>query len=132
VRKQLARGLGILKVAKTRWRHAGCVGTALQKVPLERQGPSIFEGIPTTRLGNGNADDFSLRLYVRVPGRRKVRMKGPFGTDEFIAAAQFALYRPAPSPTTTNGPHSAGWAFSGSVLSFRRRYYRPKALPNLH
>ena len=28
----------------------------------------------------------NIRVYVRVPGRRKVRIRAPFGTDKFIAA----------------------------------------------
>src|SRR5215469_9205069 len=27
----------------------------------------------------------NIRVYVRVPGRRKVRIRAPFGTDKFIA-----------------------------------------------
>ena len=30
----------------------------------------------------------NIRIYVRVPGRRKVRIRAPFGTDKFVAALQ--------------------------------------------
>src|SRR6516225_9077086 len=33
----------------------------------------------------------NIRVYVRVPGRRKVRIKAPFGTDEFVAAYNAAV-----------------------------------------
>ena len=33
----------------------------------------------------------NVRLYVRVPGRTKVRIRAPFGTDEFIAAYNAAI-----------------------------------------
>ena len=33
----------------------------------------------------------NIRLYVRVPGRIKVRIKAPFGTDEFVAAYNAAV-----------------------------------------
>ena len=33
----------------------------------------------------------NIRLYVRVPGRRKVRIKVPFGTEDFIAAYNTAV-----------------------------------------
>jgi integrase/recombinase XerD len=33
----------------------------------------------------------NIRVYVRVPGRRKVRIKAPFGTDEFIASYNAAV-----------------------------------------
>src|SRR5262245_1768122 len=38
----------------------------------------------TDRYGN-------IRLYVRVPGRRKVRLRAQFGTDEFLEAYTSAL-----------------------------------------
>jgi hypothetical protein len=46
----------------------------------------------------------NIRLYVRVPGRPKVRIREPFGTDEFIAASCSVGSRDgpaagAPSPT---------------------------------
>jgi integrase/recombinase XerD len=28
----------------------------------------------------------TIRIYVRVPGRRKVRIRAPFGSEEFLAA----------------------------------------------
>lgn len=33
----------------------------------------------------------NIRIYVRVPGRRKVRIRAPFGTDEFVAAYNAAV-----------------------------------------
>ena len=33
----------------------------------------------------------NIRLYVRVPGRPKVRIRVPFGTDEFITAYNVAV-----------------------------------------
>ena len=33
----------------------------------------------------------NIRLYVRIPGRPKVRIREPFGTDEFIAAYNAAV-----------------------------------------
>ena len=33
----------------------------------------------------------NVRIYVRVPGRRKVRLRAKFGTDEFLAA--YILHR---------------------------------------
>src|SRR6266436_5829038 len=33
----------------------------------------------------------NIRLYVRVPGRRKVRIRAQFGTDAFIAAYNAAV-----------------------------------------
>src|SRR5215472_5027228 len=33
----------------------------------------------------------NIRLYVRVPGRRKVRLRSKFGTDEFLAAYTTAV-----------------------------------------
>jgi len=33
----------------------------------------------------------NIRIYVRVPGRKKVRIRAPFGTDEFIAIYNAAV-----------------------------------------
>jgi hypothetical protein len=33
----------------------------------------------------------NIRLYIRLPGRPKVRIREPFGTDEFIAAYNAAV-----------------------------------------
>ena len=39
-----------------------------------------------------DVDRFSnIRVYVRVPGRRKVRIREKFGTDDFIAAYNAAV-----------------------------------------
>jgi integrase len=50
----------------------------------------------------------NIRVYVRVPGRRKVRIKAPFGTDEFIAAynAAVADYVTAPPQARETKPGS--------------------------
>jgi hypothetical protein len=33
----------------------------------------------------------NIRIYVRVPGQRKVRIRAPFGTDEFVAEYNAAV-----------------------------------------
>lgn len=43
----------------------------------------------------------NIRLYVRVPGRPKVRIKAPFGTDEFIAAYNAAVSDHVMAPRQT-------------------------------
>jgi integrase/recombinase XerD len=49
----------------------------------------------------------NVRLYVRVPGRRKVRLRAKFGTDEFInaytAAVEGHLLAPRQAPETKVG-----------------------------
>ena len=45
-----------------------------------------FKHLVEDRDRHGN-----IRLYVRVSGRRKVRIRAPFGTDEFIAAYNAAV-----------------------------------------
>jgi hypothetical protein len=39
-----------------------------------------FKYLSEDRDRHGN-----VRIYVRVPGRPKVRIRAPFGTDEFLA-----------------------------------------------
>jgi hypothetical protein len=45
-----------------------------------------FKHLVEDRDRHGN-----IRVYVRVPGRRKVRIRAPFGTDEFVAAYNAAV-----------------------------------------
>jgi integrase/recombinase XerD len=49
----------------------------------------------------------NVRLYVRVPGRRKVRLRAKFGTDGFInaytAAVEGHLLAPRQAPETKVG-----------------------------
>jgi integrase/recombinase XerD len=45
-----------------------------------------FKHLVEDRDRHGN-----IRIYVRIPGRRKVRIRAPFGTDEFIAAYSTAV-----------------------------------------
>ena len=40
----------------------------------------------------------NIRVYVRVPGRRKVRIRAPFGTDKFIAAYNAAISEHVSAP----------------------------------
>ena len=44
----------------------------------------------------------NIRLYVRVPGRPKVRIRATFGTDEFMAAYNAALSERATAPRQAN------------------------------
>jgi len=64
----------------------------------------------TDRHGN-------IRVYVRVPGRQKVRIRAPFGTDEFIAA-----YNAAVSDHVT-APPQARAAKAGSFRHVCVLYY---------
>ena len=59
----------------------------------------------------------NIRLYVRVPGRPKLRIRVPFGTDEFIAA-----YNAAVSDHIT-APHQAREAKPGSFRHLCVLYY---------
>jgi integrase len=63
----------------------------------------------------------NIRLYVRVPGRRKVRIKFPFGTDEFITA-----YNAAVSDHVA-APRQAGEAKPGSFRYLCVLYYSSPA-----
>ena len=40
----------------------------------------------------------NIRLYVRLPGRKKVRIRAPFGTDEFMAAYNAAVSEHVTAP----------------------------------
>ncbi len=40
----------------------------------------------------------NIRVYVRVPGRRKVRIRAPFGTDKLIAAYNAAISEHVSAP----------------------------------
>src|SRR5262249_26238312 len=40
----------------------------------------------------------NIRIYVRVPGRKKVRIRAPFGTDRFVAAKKAACAKHGPPP----------------------------------
>jgi integrase/recombinase XerD len=59
----------------------------------------------------------NIRLYVRIPGRPKVRIREPFGTDEFIAA-----YNAAVSDHVT-APRQARQAKLGSFRHLCVLYY---------
>ena len=59
----------------------------------------------------------NVRIYVRVPGRRKVRIRAPFGTDEFVAA-----YNAAVSDHVT-APRQAREAKAGSFRHLCALYY---------
>jgi hypothetical protein len=52
-----------------------------------------FKHLVEDRDRHGN-----VRVHVRVPGRRKVRIKAPFGTDEFIAAYNAAVSEHVSAP----------------------------------
>jgi len=56
-----------------------------------------FKHLVEDRDRHGN-----IRLYVRVPGRPKVRIRASFGTDEFIAAYTAALSAHVATPRQTN------------------------------
>jgi integrase/recombinase XerD len=53
----------------------------------------------------------NIRLYVRVPGRQKVRIRAPFGTDEFITAYNVAVsdHVLRPRQTEESKPGSFRW-----------------------
>ena len=40
----------------------------------------------------------NIRVYVRVTGRRKVRIRAPFGTDKFLAAYNAAVSEHVSAP----------------------------------
>src|SRR6516162_1759569 len=50
----------------------------------------------------------NIRVYVRVPGRRKVRIRAPFGTDKFTADYNAAVSE------HVSAPRQAGAAKTGS------------------
>ena len=53
----------------------------------------------------------NIRIYVRVPGRRKVRIRAPFGSAEFLAAYTAAAndHVSAPRQAREAKPGSFGW-----------------------
>jgi integrase/recombinase XerD len=59
----------------------------------------------------------NIRIYVRRPGRQKVRIRAPFGTDEF-----FAAYTAAVADQVT-APRQAGEAKPGSFRHLCTLYY---------
>jgi integrase/recombinase XerD len=67
----------------------------------------------------------NIRVYVRVPGRRKVRIKAQFGTDEFIAA-----YNAAVSDHVAP-PRQAGPAKQGSFRHLCVLYYSSPSFKRL-
>ena len=67
----------------------------------------------------------NIRLYVRVPGRPKVRIRATFGTDEFMAA-----YSAAISDQVT-APRQAKDAKPGSFRYLCIRYYGSAAYKSL-
>src|SRR6516164_1332356 len=59
----------------------------------------------------------NVRVYVRVPGRRKVRLQAKFGTDEFLAAYTAAI------DGHLQAPRQARVARPGSFRYVCIRYY---------
>jgi len=59
----------------------------------------------------------NIRVYVRVPGRRKVRIRAPFGTDKFIAAYNAAISE------HVSAPRQARVAKTGSFRHVSVLYY---------
>ena len=59
----------------------------------------------------------NIRIYVRVPGRRKVRIRAPFRTDEFIAEYNAAL------SDHVSAPRQAKEAKQGSFRHLCVLYY---------
>ena len=59
----------------------------------------------------------NIRVYVRVPGRRKVRIRAPFGTDKFIAAYNAAISE------HVSAPRQARAATTGSFRHVCVLYY---------
>src|SRR4051794_21645131 len=59
----------------------------------------------------------NIRIYVRVPGRRKVRIRAPFATDEFINEYNTAISGQA------MGPRQAREAKAGSFRHLCVLYY---------
>jgi len=77
----------------------------------------------------------NIRVYVRVPGRPKVRIKAPFGTDEFIAAYNGAVSDHVMAPRQTRDAKPGSFRhlcvlyygspiferFDGATQAWRRR-----------
>ena len=71
-----------------------------------------FKHLVEDRDRHGN-----IRLYVRIPGRPKVRIRASFGTDEFIAAYNAAI------SDHVAAPRQANEAKPGSFRYLCIRYY---------
>src|SRR6516165_9012912 len=79
-----------------------------------------FKHLVEDRDRHGN-----IRIYVRVPGRRKVRIRAMFGTDEFMAAYNAAIAdHVAP-------PRQANEVKPGSFRHLCIRYYASTAYRTL-
>jgi integrase/recombinase XerD len=79
-----------------------------------------FKHIVEDRDRHGN-----MRLYVRVPGRQKVRIRATFGTDEFMAAYNDAMADHVTAPRQSNH------ARPGSFRYLCIRYYDSAAYKSL-
>src|SRR5471030_1072618 len=51
----------------------------------------------------------SVRWYVHVPGRPRVRLKGEYGSPEFTAAYDAAVADETPTPRRKAGAGTLGW-----------------------
>jgi integrase/recombinase XerD len=67
----------------------------------------------------------NVRLYVRLPGRPKVRIRAQFGTDEFMAAYRAAI------DGKSDGPRQARAAQRGSFRSLCQLYYASATFTSL-
>jgi len=67
----------------------------------------------------------NVRVYVRVPGRPKVRINERFGTDEFMAAYHAAI------AGATDGPRQARAAKRGSFRHLCQLYFASPAFQRL-
>jgi len=79
-----------------------------------------FKHLVEDRDRHGN-----VRVYVRVPGRHKVRIKVSFGTDEFIAAYNAAV------SDHVEAPVQAREAKAGSFRHLCVQYYRSATFKRL-
>lgn len=79
-----------------------------------------FKHLVEDRDRHGN-----IRLYVRLPGRQKVRIRGTFGTDEFLAAYNAAI------SNHVAAPRQADEAKPGSFRHLCTRYYASAAYKSL-
>lgn len=79
-----------------------------------------FKHLVEDRDRHGN-----IRLYVRVPGRQKVRIRATFGTDEFMVAYNAAI------SDHVAAPRQADEAKPGSFRHLCIRYYASTAYKSL-
>jgi integrase/recombinase XerD len=79
-----------------------------------------FKHLVEDRDRHGN-----IRLYVRVPGRKKVRIRATFGTDEFMAAYHDAVADHVTAPRQSNETKP------GSFRYLCIRYYDSAAYKSL-